>query len=207
MSRFWHPFADMHTVATNEVVMERGDGVRVWDTGGRSYLDATAGLWYCNVGYGRAEIADAAAAQMKRLPSYSTFGVYATKPTVDVADRLAAMAPIDGAVVFFTSGGSESVDTAGKLARRYWDVVGKPERRIIVSREFSYHGMAAFGTSLAGLAANRAGYGGPIVEAVEYIAHDDPDALGRLLEDHGDQVAAFIGEPVIGAGGVIPPSD
>src|SRR6476469_3537116 len=127
MSRFWHPFADMHTVATNEVVMERAEGVRVWDTDGRRYLDSTAGLWFCNVGHGRAEIADAAAAQMKRIAAYSTFGVFATVPTIELADRLAAMAPIDDAVVFFTSGGSESVDTAGKLARRYWDVVGKPE--------------------------------------------------------------------------------
>jgi adenosylmethionine-8-amino-7-oxononanoate aminotransferase len=207
MSRFWHPFADMHVVATNEVVMERADGVRIWDTAGRSYLDATAGLWYCNVGFGRAEIADAAADQMKRLPAYSTFGVYATKPTIELAERLAAIAPIDDAVVFFTSGGSESVDTAAKLARRYWDVVGKPERRIIVSREFSYHGMAAFGTSLAGMPANRAGYGGPLVEAVEYVPWDDTAALEALLADHGEQVAAFIGEPVIGAGGVIPPSE
>src|SRR6185295_11536893 len=127
------------------------------------------------------------------LPAYSTFGVYATKPTIELAERLAAIAPIDDAVVFFTSGGSESVDTAGKLARRYWDVVGKPERRIIVSREFSYHGMAAFGTSLAGLPANRQGYGGPIVEAVEYVSATDPSALEALFEDHGDQVAAFIG--------------
>ena len=207
MSRFWHPFADMHTVASNEIVIERANGVRVWDSSGRSYLDATAGLWYCNVGHGRAEIADAAAAQMRRLASYSNFGVYATAPTVELADRLAAMAPISDAVVFFTSGGSESVDTAAKLARRYWDVMGQPERRIIVSREFSYHGMAAFGTSLAGIAGNRQGYGGPIVEAVEHVPANDASALARLFEDHGDQIAAFIGEPVIGAGGVIPPVD
>ena len=206
MSRFWHPFADMHTVATNEVVMERAEGVRVWDTAGRAYLDATAGLWYCNVGHGRGEIADAAGAQMRRLASYSNFGVYATAPTIVLANRLAAMAPIADAVVFFTSGGSEAVDTAAKLARRYWDVMGRPERRIIVSREFSYHGMAAFGTSLAGIAGNRQGYGGPIVEAVEHVAANDPSALQQLFEERGDQVAAFIGEPVIGAGGVIPPA-
>jgi len=206
-TKFWHPFADMHTVATSEVVMEHAEGVRVWDTEGRSYLDATAGLWYCNVGHGRAEIADAAAAQMRRLASYSNFGTYATAPTIKLAERLAALAPIEDAVVFFTSGGSEAVDTAAKLARRYWDVVGKPERRIIVSREFSYHGMAAFGTSLAGIAGNRQGYGGPLIEAVEYVAANDPAALERLLDERGDQVAAFIGEPVIGAGGVIPPAE
>src|SRR3954463_718051 len=111
----------MHTVATNEVVIEHGEGSRVWDTTGREYLDATAALWYCAVGYGRAEIADAAAAQMKKLAAYSNFGVYTPQPTLDLADRLVAMSPIQDAVVFFTSGGSESVDTAGKLARRYWD--------------------------------------------------------------------------------------
>src|SRR6476469_6850205 len=194
MSRFWHPFADMHTVATNEVVIERAEGVRVWDTDGRRYLDSTAGLWYCNVGHGRAEIADAAAAQMRRLASYSNFGVYTTVPTLQLAERLSAMAPIADAVVFFTSGGSEAVDTAGKLARRYWDAIGKPERRVIVSREHAYHGMAAFGTSLAGIPGNRQGYGGPIVEAVEYVASNDPNALAKLLEVRGDEVAAFIGE-------------
>ena len=150
MSRFWHPFADMHTVATNEVVMERGDGVRVWDTNGRSYLDATAGLWYCNVGYGRGTSRTRPRSRWYGSPSYSTFGVYTTEPTLRLADRLAALSPIDDAVVFLTSGGSEAIDTAAKLARRYWDVVGKPERRIIVSREHAYHGMAAFGTSLGG---------------------------------------------------------
>src|SRR5215208_944799 len=110
MSSFWHPFADMHTVATNEVVMERGEGVRVWDTTGREYLDATAGLWYCNVGHGRGEIADAAAAQMRKLASYSTFGVYATTPTIELAERVVALAPIEESKIFFTSGGSESVD-------------------------------------------------------------------------------------------------
>ena len=205
MSRFWHPFADMHTVATSEVVMERADGCRIWDTAGREYLDATAGLWFCNVGHGRGSIADAAADQMRRLASYSNFGVYATVPTLELADRLAALAPISDAVVFFTSGGSESVDTAGKLARRYWDAIGKPERHTLVSREFSYHGMAAFGTSLAGIAGNRQGYGGPIVEAVEHVPANDTAALARLFEDHGDRIAAFIAEPVIGAGGVIPP--
>ena len=207
MSKFWHPFADMHTVATSEVVMERAEGCRIWDTGGREYLDATAGLWFCNVGHGRGSIADAAADQMRRLASYSNFGAYATVPTLELADRLSALAPMSDAVVFFTSGGSESVDTAGKLARRYWDVLGRPERHVLVSREFSYHGMAAFGTSLAGIAGNRQGYGGPIVEAVEHVPANDASALARLFEDHGDRIAAFIGEPVIGAGGVIPPAD
>ena len=131
-----------------------------------------------NVGHGRAEIADAAAAQMRKLAAYSNFGVYTTAPTLELVERLVAVSPIADAVVFLTSGGSESVDTAGKLARRYWDAVGHPERRILVSREFSYHGMAAFGTSLAGIAPNRQGYGGPIVGDIEHVPANDPDALG-----------------------------
>jgi len=207
MTRFWHPFADMHTVAGSEIVIERGDGVWVWDTAGTRYLDATAGLWYCNVGHGRAEIADAVARQMARLASYSTFGAHATVPTLELADRIAAMAPIPGATVFFGSGGSDAVDTAAKLARRFWDVLGHPDRRIIVSREHAYHGMNAWGTELAGIPGNRAGYGGTIVEAVEHVPWNDTRALARLFEDHGPRIAAFIGEPVIGAGGVIPPSE
>lgn len=204
-TRLWHGFADMHTVASDELVIVRGEGCWVEDAGGRRYLDATGGLWYAAVGYGRQAIADAVSTQMTKLHAYSNFGSYATEPTLQLADRLAAIAPIPDGVVFFTSGGSESVETAAKLVRRYWDAVGRPEKQIIVAREHSYHGMAAYGTSLAGIPGNRDGYG-PLVQGTEFIPHDDPDALARLLEDHGDRVAAFIAEPVIGAGGVYPPS-
>lgn len=142
---------------------------------------------------------------MTKLHAYSNFGSYATEPTIRLADRIAALVPIPDGVVFFTSGGSESVETAAKLIRRYWDAIGRPEKQIIVARERSYHGMAAYGTSLAGIPGNREGYG-PLVQGTEFIGHDEPEALARLLEDHGDRIAAFIGEPVIGAGGVYPPS-
>ncbi len=207
MIRYWHPFADMHVVPGNEFVIDRGEGAQVWDTAGRPYLDATAALWYCNVGYGRREIVDAVADQMARLHAYSNFGPYATAPTMELAERLISISPIEDAAVFFTSGGSEAVETAAKLARRYWAVMGRPEREIIVSRENSYHGMAAFGTSLAGIPGNRAGYGSELVGAVEHVASNDAGALAALLADHGDRMAAFIGEPVIGAGGVIPPAE
>ena len=129
-SRFWHGFADMHTVADAEVVIRSADGVWLEDTAGRRYLDATAALWYCNVGYGRRAIADAVAEQLRRLPAYSSFGAYTSEPTLALADRLAALAPIPNAVVFLGSGGSDAVDTAAKLVRRYWDVVGRPEKRV-----------------------------------------------------------------------------
>ncbi len=203
---FWHGFADMHGVKDAEVVFREADGVWITDIHGQRYLDATAGLWYAAAGFGRAEIADAAAAQMRRLAAYSSFGAYTTEPTVQLAARVAAMAPIEDAVVFFTSGGSEAIDTAGKLARRYWDVLGRPEKRVIVSREHSYHGMAAFGTSLSGIPANRAGYG-PLVDDVVLVGAHDLEALGRLFEQRSSEIAAFVAEPVIGAGGVIPPEE
>lgn len=203
---FWHGFADMHAVRDGEIVLREGVGAWVTDVEGRRYLDSTAGLWYCNVGYGRAEIADAAADQMRRLAAYSSFGAYTTEPTIQLARRIAAMAPVEDAVVFFTSGGSEAIDTAGKLARRYWDVLERPEKRVIVSREHSYHGMAAFGTSLAGIPLNKAGYG-PLVDDVVNVGAHDVDALARLFDQRSGEIAAFVAEPVIGAGGVIPPED
>ena len=203
---FWHGFADMHGVKDAEVVFREADGVWITDVHGQRYLDATAGLWYAAAGFGRVEIADAAAGQMRRLAAYSSFGAYTTEPTIQLASRIAAMAPIRDAVVFFTSGGSEAIDTAGKLARRYWDVLGRPEKRVIVSREHSYHGMAAFGTSLAGIPSNKAGYG-PLVDDVAHVGAHDLEALGRMFEQRASEIAAFVAEPVIGAGGVIPPED
>jgi putrescine---pyruvate transaminase len=207
MSTFWHGFADMRTVASAEVVMRSAEGVWLEDTAGNRYLDATAALWYCNVGYGRREIADAVAEQLVRLPAYSSFGAYTSEPTVALAERLAALAPIPNAVVFLGSGGSDAVETAAKLARRFWDVVGRPEKRIIVSREFGYHGMHGWGTSLVGIGPMKTGYGGNFIDEVVNVASMDVETLGALFAERAGEIAAFIGEPVIGAGGVYPPED
>jgi putrescine---pyruvate transaminase len=204
-TRFWHPFADMHAVAGAEVLLRSGEGVFVEDLSGRRYIDATAGLWYCSVGHGRAEIADATRDQMERLAAYSAFGPYAVETTVRLAERLSTSAPIPDAVVFFTTGGSDAVDTAAKLARRYWDVQGQPGRRILVARASAYHGMNAYGTSLAGIPAFRDGYGGALIDEVVVVPRHDPDALQALFAERAGEIAAFIGEPVIGAGGVHPP--
>ncbi len=201
---FWHGFADMHVVKDAELVIREGDGAWVTDVSGNRDLDATAALWYTVAGYGRAEIADAAAAQMKRISAYSSFGAYTTEPTVQLAARIAAMAPVPDAAVFLTSGGSESVETAGKLARRYWDVLGRPEKKVIVHREHGYHGMAALGTSLAGIPLNKAGYGTLVADTVQVGVHD-LDAVESLFAARSAEIAAFIVEPVVGAGGVIPP--
>jgi len=206
-SHYWHPFADMHRVGGRELILRRGDGCWIEDADGRRYLDATAGLWYCNVGPGRREIARAAAAQLELLAAYSNFGAFATEPTLELTERLARLAPMDEAVVFLGSGGSDAVDTAAKLARRYWDAQGHPERRLIVSREHAYHGMHAFGTGLGGIPANRDGYGGPMVGDTIQVGAHDVNELESLFRTRGAEIAAFIGEPVIGAGGVIPPEE
>lgn len=202
----WHPFADMAAVsAKGELVLASGEGAYVTDESGRRYLDASAGLWYCNVGHGRTRIAEAAAGQMSTLAAYSAFGDLATRPALDLAERLSALAPMSDAKVFLTSGGSDSVDTAVKLVRRYWAELGSPHRNVIVTRTHAYHGMHLAGTSLAGIPANRQGHG-DLDTAVLQIDWSDADALIDLL-DQRDDVAAFFCEPIIGAGGVYAPPE
>jgi len=202
-TRFWHPFADMASVRSAEFVIERGEDVWVWDRQGRRYLDATASLWYANVGHGRPEIAAAIAAQLAKIEAYSGFGDFSTSPALELAEALAARAPMP-ARVFLTSGGGDSIDTAAKLSRRYWHELGKPERTVLISRTQGYHGTHGFGTAIGGIAANRLGFG-PQVES-EQVAFDSLDALAQAIERIGaEHVAAFFIEPVIGAGGVHPP--
>jgi adenosylmethionine-8-amino-7-oxononanoate aminotransferase len=207
MTTYWHPFADMSAVSDAELVLERADGAYIWDSEGRRYLDATASLWYCNVGWGRLEIADAVAAQMRELPAYSTFGDLANRPALELCDRVAALAPVPGSKVFLTSGGSDSIDTATKMARHYWQLRGEPDRTVLIRREGAYHGMHTAGTSLAGIPANAAGHG-ELIEDVAQVPRDDAEALQATIEELGaGRVAAFFCEPVIGAGGVYPPPD
>ena len=205
-TRLWHPFAAMGQVDGHELVLVRGEGVRVWDEDGAEYLDATAGLWFANVGHGRAEIADAVGAQLRTLAAHNIFGDYANRPALDLAERVAALAPLPDPAVFFGTGGAEAIDTAAKIVRRYWALVGQPERTVIVSRRHAYHGTAAYGTSLSGIPAIREGYG-TLVGDVAEVAHDDPDDLARTLDELDARAAAFIGEPMIGAGGAIPPTE
>jgi adenosylmethionine-8-amino-7-oxononanoate aminotransferase len=205
-TRLWHPFAAMGKVDGHELVLTRGEDCRVWDVDGNEYLDATAGLWFVNVGHGRAVIADAVAEQLRTLAAHHVFGDHANEPALELASRLAELAPIDDAAVFFGSSGGEAIDTAAKIVRRYWALVGQPQRTVVVSRRFAYHGTNAYGTSLSGIPAVRDGYG-TLVGDVTEVANDDPEDLARVLDELGDRAAAFVGEPVIGAGGVIPPPD
>ena len=205
MSSFWHPFADMAAVqAEGELSIVRGDGSHVWDADGRRYLDATASLWYCNVGHGRSEIADAVARQMRELESFSTFQDL-TNPVVDeLVERIARIAPVAGSKVFLTSGGSDSIDTATKMVRRYWHLRGQPERRVLIRRERAYHGMHLAGTALGGIPANAVGHGPLLADVVE-VPWDDADALRATIAKLEGKAAAFFCEPVIGAGGVFAP--
>jgi adenosylmethionine-8-amino-7-oxononanoate aminotransferase len=203
-TRLWHPFAAMGKVDGHELVLARGEGTRVWDDEGNEYVDATAGLWFANVGHGRIEIADAVAAQLRTLAAHHVFGDHANEPALELARRVAEFAPVEDAAVFFGTGGGEAVDTAAKIVRRYWALEGKPERTVVISRRFAYHGTNAYGTSLSGIPAVREGYG-TLVGDVAEVAHDDPADLERTLDELGSRAAAFVGEPMIGAGGVIPP--
>lgn len=202
-SRLWHPFADMGAIRHAELMIERGEDVWVWDSEGRRYLDATASLWYANVGHGRPEIAEAAASQMARLETYSAFGDFANAPARQLAEALSDLAPMPSRV-FFGSGGGDAIETAAKLARRYWFEVGQPERTLLISRTAGYHGTHGYGTALAGIPANRTGFG-PQVETLQ-VPHDSLEALQNAFEYQGaERVAAVFVEPVIGAGGVYPP--
>ena len=201
---FWHCQADMGAVNDDRLVFARGEGCYLWDVEGRRYFDAPASLWYCNVGHGRAEIADAVADQIRRLESYSSFGRFTTDVTLRLADRVADLVPLDDPAILLTSGGGDGIDLAAKLVRRYWAAVGRAGKKTIVTRDLSYHGLHAFGTSITGLPANREGVGRLVPEAVTVPTHDLA-AVKVLFAEHGSTIAAFFTEPVLGTGGVIPP--
>jgi len=199
-----HPFARAAAPRASFVEIVAGEGAEVVDAGGRRYVDALGSLWYCNVGHGRPEIAEAVYAQMRQLEAFHTFDRF-TNPTAEaLAERLSALAPMDEARVFLTSGGSESVETAVKLARLAQDLGGHPERTVVVSRRPSYHGVTYGAMTATGLPANQRGFG-PLLPDVVQVPHDDLEALDQLAEGQQGRVAAVIAEPVIGAGGVHPP--
>jgi adenosylmethionine-8-amino-7-oxononanoate aminotransferase len=196
----------MPAVKRAEVVIDRGEGAYLWDEAGRKLLDAPAGLWYCNVGHGRREIADAVAGQMARLETYHTFNQYANRPAIELAARVAELSGLGGAKVFLTSGGSDAIDTAGKLARRYWSALGRPTKTTIVTRDRGYHGLHTLGTSIVGLEINQEGIG-PLVRETVRVPTNDAAAFEAMVGEIGpDSIAAFFAEPIVGTGGVIHPA-
>ncbi|TDD91485.1 aspartate aminotransferase family protein [Actinomadura rubrisoli] len=201
------------------LVLDRGEGAIVWDVEGRSYIDGTCGLWQCPVGHGRRELADAAAEQIAKLEFYSSFGDYSNEPSIRLAERLLELAPAGMRRVFFTSGGSEGTETAIKLARLAHHHAGRPERVVVLARTGGYHGMGGGSLAATGIDRLRAGYG-PLVPGIEFLGKPhalsgDAVAADRLIaeleqriEEIGpERIAAFIGEPVLGVGGMVPPPD
>lgn len=210
----------MHAQGTRVIVS--GSGVFLQDAQGRQLLDGLAGLWCVNVGYGRAEITDAVAAQMRQLAYYPSFFNSTTEPAIRLAARLASLAPPRVQHTIFCNSGSEANESALKIIRGYWKLRGQPQRTKILSREFSYHGVTLATTSMTGLPSCSAPFDLPLpgflhVPAPHAYAADresDPVAYGkwcveetaRVIEREGaDTIAAMFVEPVQGAGGVIPP--
>jgi putrescine---pyruvate transaminase len=205
-TRFWHPFSNMAEVRGRELVIARGDGVHVFDESGRRYLDSTASLWCANLGHGHPDILAAVTAQLGRLDAYLTFGEFANPPALELCERLAELAPMEDARVMLCSGGGDAADTAAKIARQYWRELGRPTRTHVLGRVGGYHGTHGFGTSVGGIEANRSMFG-PLMGGTGLVARDDPEALRAEIDRLGaDQVAAFVVEPVQGAGGVHPPA-
>lgn len=227
-AHFLHPFTDFKDLNTRgaRVITEAKD-IYVWDSEGRRMLDAMSGLWCVNVGYGRKELADAAQAQMMKLPYYNSFFQTTNVPAATLAAKLASLAPTVGdrsfEHVFYSSSGSESNDSNVRMVRRYWDLLGQPERKVIIGRVNGYHGSTMAGASLGGMSGMHAQGDLPIpnithIEQPYYFENALPgessDAFGiraagwleqKILEIGPEKVAAFIGEPVQGAGGVIIP--
>lgn len=202
MTSLWHPFADMAAVSGRELVITRGEGVRVWDESGLRYLDGASSLWYANAGHGRPEIRAAVQRQLEALDAFHAFGDFANRPALELADRLAALAPQVGSKVFLTSGGGDSIETATKLARLFHSLGGAPSRRFLLSRTNGYHGTHGIGTSILGMP-YREGFA-PLVEETAQVAWDDLAELEQTIERIGpERVAAFVFEPVIGSGGVL----
>ena len=201
---FLHPFAK--PTRDRFIRIERGEGALVWDEDGRELVDGMASLWYNAIGHGRGEMADAIAAQVRKLGAYSTFDPFTNEPAETLAEELRQIAPTPNARVFFTSSGSESIDTVMKLARMAHVQAGQPQRKLIISRTRGYHGVAYGGTSALGIAPYKENFG-PFVDEVVQVPADDIEAVATLMSQRGNEVAAIITEPVQGAGGVFPPPD
>ena len=204
MPAFLHPYARPAREDFIEIV--RGEGAVVEDSTGRTYIDGMGSLWYANVGHGRKEIVDAVIEQMTTLAAYHCFEPFTNGPADRLAERIAGLAPIADARVFFTSSGSEAVDSAIKLARVAHELGGQPGRDIVISRSRAYHGVTYGGLSAQGLPLNQEGYG-PFVDAMVNLPADDLEAVAAFMAERGQEVAAVLVEPVQGAGGVYPPPE
>ena len=224
-AHFMHPFTDTKSLAARGArIITHGEGVYVYDSENAKILDAMSGLWCVNMGYGQQSIIDAATHQMQVLPFYNSFFNTTTPPSVELATLLAEVAPEGFNHVFYSSSGSESNDTNLRMVRRYWDIKGQKQRKTIISRKNAYHGSTVAGASLGGMTGMHEQGDLPIpgivhIEQPYYrengmklgVSEDEFGIIAagwleeKILEVGPDKVAAFIGEPVQGAGGVIIP--
>jgi adenosylmethionine-8-amino-7-oxononanoate aminotransferase len=201
------------------LVIDRARGALIRDLDGREYVDGTCGLWQCAVGHGRRELAEVAARQMERLEFYPSFWDLSNEPAIRLAARLAEISPGGLDTVFFTNGGSEGIETAIKLVRLAWHVQGATDRKVILSRQAAYHGIASASLAATGIPALKEGFD-PLPPGFVHLTTPHPKVLGpnatdqlideleRTIQEIGaDRIAAFVGEPVIGVGGMIPPPD
>jgi putrescine aminotransferase len=224
-AHYLHPFTDFKSLAKKgSRIITKADNIYLWDSDGHKILDAMSGLWCVNVGYGQQSLIDAATQQLKTLPFYNSFFQTATPPAIELAELLAQVAPPQFQHVFFSGSGSEGNDTVVRMVRRYWDVLGQPQRKVIISRRNAYHGSTMAGASLGGMSGMHEQGGLPIPDIVhieqpfwfELGRDTSREDFGRraagwldakILELGAGKVAAFIGEPVQGAGGVIVPPE
>lgn len=224
-NHYLHPFTDFKDLGKRKSrIITSADNVYIYDADGKQILDGMSGLWCVNVGYGRDEIVDAAEKQMRELPYYNSFFQCAHPPSIELSRMMKEITQPQFKHTFFTGSGSESIDTMIRMVRRYWELKGQPERQVLVARENAYHGSTIGATSLGGMKLQRA-QGGMLAPGFEHIEQPywfgsdrslSPDefgiemarALERKIEEIGaSKVAAFVGEPVQGAGGVIIPPE
>lgn len=220
-----HPFTDHGALGIDERrVITRADGVWLWDSDGNRMLDGMAGLWCVNVGHGRQEIVEAVRAQMSELSYYNTFFKTTHPPVIELSEMIAGLAPDNMNMVFYGSGGSDANDTIFRLVRVYWDLMGKPDKKIFISRHNAYHGSTVAGASLGGMGGMHK-QGNLPISGIHHIAQPywfgegmqtgmSEDEFGlwaareleRAIDELGeDKIGAFIAEPIQGAGGVIVP--
>ena len=218
-----HPVSNLKAVLdTGPLVLARGEGVYLWDTDGKRYIDGFAGLWNVNIGHGRHELAVAAAEQIDEVAFVPTFFGLATPPAIELAAKLADLFPGPLNHIHFTSGGAEANETALKIARYFWYLKGQPDKIKIISRKMGYHGIAMGALAATGIPSYHEGFGPGLPGYVHAMAPyhyrngdglTDDEFVAKLVDDleqtvareGAETIAAMIGEPVQGAGGVVPP--
>lgn len=221
-----HPYTNLDSFRqSGPTILERGEGIHVWDTDGKRYIEGLAGLWCTSLGYANAELIEAAQEQLSRLSFSHLFGGKSHDPAIALAEKLKEIVPVDASKILFTSSGSEANDTQIKLLWYYNNACGRPEKKKIISRQRGYHGVTVATASLTGLPANHADFDLPIDgilhtgcphhyryaqegESEAEFATRLADELDAMIQEEGPEtVAAFIAEPVMGAGGVVVPPE